>query len=374
MERGRPRRDPRQRPRPARPGGARRAARGREGERLRPRRGAGGAGRAGRRRDLVGRGPGRRGGAAARRRRRRPGDAAVGAGAAGRRSGRRAAADAGRLHRAGDRRARRRPSPTPDAPSRSTCTSRSTPACTAWAALPKKRSTLATHVAARTSSRSLACARTSPSPTSPGTRTPPTSSAGSTRCSTTSAARDLRPPLVHAANSAALLDRPEARATTSCGSASRCYGLPPAPGARRRGRDLAPAGALAAGPRITTVKTLAGRCAAVVRVAVGGRAVGEGGDGARRLRRRRAAQPRTRRRRGPDRGRRRPIVGVRDDGPADGRRSATARLTSTTRSCSSAARATTRSPPPSGRTRLDTIAYEIVTGIGARGRAHRWAV
>ena len=122
----------------------------------------------------------------------------------------------------------RRPSPTPDAPSRSPCTSRSTPACTASAALPTKRWRWPRTSPRVTSSPSPACARTSPSPTSPGTRTPPTSSAGSTRCSTRSAARGLRPPLAHAANSAALLTDPRARYDlVRIGIA--CYGLPPRP-------------------------------------------------------------------------------------------------------------------------------------------------
>ena len=91
------------------------------------------------RRDLARRGPRRRGRAAARGRHRRPDHAALGAGAAGRPIG---------SSRNGSRRSStpsrgstrwRRPSPTPDAPSRSPCTSRSTPACTAWAALRRTR-------------------------------------------------------------------------------------------------------------------------------------------------------------------------------------------------------------------------------------------
>ena len=61
----------------------------------------------------------------------------------------------------------RRPSPTPDAPSRSPCTSRSTPACTASAARRRTRWRWPSTSRRATSSPSPACARTSRSPTSP---------------------------------------------------------------------------------------------------------------------------------------------------------------------------------------------------------------
>ena len=102
-------------------------------------------------------------------------------------------------------------------------------------------------------------------------------------------AAGLRPPLVHAANSAGLLASP-ARATTSCGSASPCYGLPPAPALAADRSSLRPALSLKA--RVTLVKTLP----AGARLSYGLRYelehAGSGRDRAARVRRRRAPQPR----------------------------------------------------------------------------------
>ena len=87
-----------------------------------------------------------------------------------------APAHAGRVHRAAASTRWPRRSPRAATPSRSTCTSRSTPACTASGAAPTTRSSSRAQVVARTRScGSRACARTSPSPTSPRTRTPPSS-------------------------------------------------------------------------------------------------------------------------------------------------------------------------------------------------------
>ena len=187
LERGRPRRHPCQRRRPAAGRRARRAARGREGQRLRPRRGPGGPGRARRGRLLVGRRPRRGGRAAPRGGHRRADHAPVGARAtrvaarvvaaelvpvvyteAGIDALAKAVADSGRgtplevhlkvdtgMHRVG--------------------------------CAPDDALALARAIAgARRAVRSRACAPTWPSPTSPTTPTRPNSWRGSTRCSTSS--------------------------------------------------------------------------------------------------------------------------------------------------------------------------------------------
>ena len=153
--------------------------------------------------------------------------------------------------------------------------------------------------------------------------------------------------VVHAANSAGLLAHPEPRATTSCAPASRVYGVPPAAGLADR-VPLRPALALKA--RVSHVKELAGRrrasptaCAtsstapaAIATVPVGyadgvprnlAHAGGEVLVGGRRSRSR-----------APSRW------------TSSWSTPATRRSRSATRSCSSGARATTRSPRTSGRT------------------------
>ena len=198
VERGRSRRHPRQRRGPARGRRAGRAARGREGQRLRPRRGAGGARRARRRRVVVGRRArgGRR--AAARRRHRRADHAPVGTRAARRRrvSWRRASPRSCTPKPASTRWRRR--SPTPDATRRSTCTSRSTPACTASAAPPTTRSRSRSAIAARDE---LDVRRGVHAPGGRRRTRQPlhrrAARAASTRCSHALDAAGLRPPLAH---------------------------------------------------------------------------------------------------------------------------------------------------------------------------------
>jgi alanine racemase len=177
------------------------------------------------------------------------------------------------------------------------------------------------------------------------------------------AARDLRPPLAHAANSAGLLTDPRARYDlVRIGIA--CYGLPPSPVlADHAGVTLRPALSLRA--RITMVKTLP----AGARVSYGLRsAVGPSGRVATVPAGYADGVPRNLGLAGGEvliRGRRRPIVGVvtmdqllvdLGDAPAD----VDDEVVLIGRQGDDEVTAT------EWATRLDTISYEIVTGIGAR--------
>jgi alanine racemase len=177
------------------------------------------------------------------------------------------------------------------------------------------------------------------------------------------AARDLRPPLAHAANSAGLLTDPRARYDlVRIGIA--CYGLPPSPVlADHAGVTLRPALSLRA--RITMVKTLS----AGARVSYGLRsAVGPSGRVATVPAGYADGVPRNLGLAGGEvliRGRRRPIVGVvtmdqllvdLGDAPAD----VDDEVVLIGRQGDDEVTAT------EWATRLDTISYEIVTGIGAR--------
>ena len=182
----------------------------------------------------------------------------------------------------------RRQSPIPDAGRRSTCTSRSTPACTASAARPTTRSRSHARSRRATSSCSPACAPTSQSPTNRTTPTPVSSWRASTPCSTRSTPKDSGPPLAHAANSAGLLVTGARYDLARVGIA--CYGLPPAPAVADGEVVLRPALSLRA--RVTFVKTLpvGARVSYGLRSEV--RHVGSGRHRARRVCRRCAAQPR----------------------------------------------------------------------------------
>ncbi len=177
------------------------------------------------------------------------------------------------------------------------------------------------------------------------------------------AARDLRPRLAHAANSAALLTDPRARYDlVRIGIA--CYGLPPAPVlADQAGVTLHPALSLRA--RITMVKTLP----AGARVSYGLRSeVGPSGRVATVPAGYADGVPRNLGLAGGEvliRGRRRPIVGVvtmdqllvdLGDAPAD----VDDEVVLIGRQGDDEVTATEWAE------RLDTISYEIVTGIGAR--------
>ena len=176
-------------------------------------------------------------------------------------------------------------------------------------------------------------------------------------------ARGLRPPLAHAANSAGLLTDPRARYDlVRIGIA--CYGLPPAPVlADHAGVTLQPALSLRA--RITMVKTLP----AGARVSYGLRSeVGPSGRVATVPAGYADGVPRNLGLAGGEvliRGRRRPIVGVvtmdqllvdLGDAPAD----VDDEVVLIGRQGDDEVTAT------EWATRLDTISYEIVTGIGAR--------
>jgi alanine racemase len=175
--------------------------------------------------------------------------------------------------------------------------------------------------------------------------------------------RDLRPPLAHAANSAALLTDPRARYDlVRIGIA--CYGLPPAPVlADHAGVTLRPALSLRA--RITMVKTLPPGA----RVSYGLRSeVGPSGRVATVPAGYADGVPRNLGLAGGEvlvRGRRRPIVGVvtmdqllvdLGDAPAD----VDDEVVLIGRQGDDEVTAT------EWAARLDTISYEIVTGIGAR--------
>jgi alanine racemase len=177
------------------------------------------------------------------------------------------------------------------------------------------------------------------------------------------AARALRPPLAHAANSAALLTDPRARYDlVRIGIA--CYGLPPAPVlAAHAGVTLQPALSLRA--RITMVKTLPPG----TRVSYGLRSeVGPSGRVATVPAGYADGVPRNLGLAGGEvlvRGRRRPIVGVvtmdqllvdLGDAPAD----VDDEVVLIGRQGDDEVTAT------EWAARLDTISYEIVTGIGAR--------
>ena len=176
-------------------------------------------------------------------------------------------------------------------------------------------------------------------------------------------ARGVRPPLAHAANSAGLLTDPRARYDlVRIGIA--CYGLPPAPVlADHAGVTLQPALSLRA--RITMVKTLP----AGARVSYGLRSeVGPSGRVATVPAGYADGVPRNLGLAGGEvliRGRRRPIVGVvtmdqllvdLGDAPAD----VDDEVVLIGRQGDDEVTAT------EWATRLDTISYEIVTGIGAR--------
>jgi alanine racemase len=176
-------------------------------------------------------------------------------------------------------------------------------------------------------------------------------------------ARGLRPPLAHAANSAGLLTDPRARYDlVRIGIA--CYGLPPAPVlADHAGVTLQPALSLRA--RVTMVKTLP----AGARVSYGLRSeVGPSGRVATVPAGYADGVPRNLGLAGGEvliRGRRRPIVGVvtmdqllvdLGDAPAD----VDDEVVLIGRQGNDEVTAT------EWATRLDTISYEIVTGIGAR--------
>ena len=218
----------------------------------------------------------------------------------------------------------------------------------------RRRRARASDRGARRARARRASAPTSRSPTSPTTRTPTSSSTRFDAVLDALDADGLRPPLVHAANSAGLLAFP-ARATTSCASAS--------PLRHRRRRPSWPTAvalrpALSLQARVSYVKTLpaGARVSYGLRYEVG--TPGRGRHRARRVRRRRAAQPR-------------PMVGGEvlvarptppdrrhgDDGPAAGRRRRRAGRGRRRGRAASAARATTRSPPttgPSGSARSPT--------------------
>ena len=190
------------------------------------------------RRVVARRRPGRGGRAAARRGDRRADHAPLRARADGRgRGGRGRTSRRSSTPRPGSTRWRRR-SPIRPRLSRSTCTSRSTPACTASAARPTTRS------------RSHARSRRATSSRSPGVCTHlavadepdnPYTAEQLARFDAVLDALDaegLRPPLAHAANSAGLLVTGARYDLVRVGIA--CYGLPPAPGAGRRSSSSAP--------------------------------------------------------------------------------------------------------------------------------------
>ena len=161
----------------------------------------------------------------------------------------------------------------------------------------------------------------------------------------------IRPSLVHAANSAGVLTVPEARYDlVRCGIS--IYGIAPAPPSWKGGLPLRPALSLKA--RVSYVRHLV----AGERLSYGLRyeldVPVDRGHRPGRLRRRRPPPARRGRRRGPDRRAAQAHRRHGHDGPAarrPGPTDASGDVSSAPRSSSSAGRATTRSPPPNGRTR-----------------------
>ena len=331
LERGRPRRHPRQRRRAAGGRRARGAARGREGQRLRPRRGPGGPRRARRRRVLAGRRAGRGGRAAPRGRAstrrscscRSPRrawpprvvaarltpvvytDAGIDALA-------KAVADSGRgapLERAPQGRHRH-------APRR--------------AARPTTRSRSRVAIAAR--DELVARGRVHPPRRRRRARQPlHDRAAGALR----RGARRARPTLACGRRSRTRRTPPgcssPVRATTSCAIGIACYGLPPAPTVTDADLTLRPALSLRGARHVREVAP--DRRPRVVRPPLGGGYVGTRRDRAGRLRRRRAPQPRDGRRRGAGPGPPPPDHRHGHDGPAARRPRRRARPSPTTRSC-----------------------------------------
>ena len=222
------------------------------------------------------------------------------------------------------------------------------------------------------------CGPTSPSPTGPATEdrsSPSARSAASTRPATCSSAAGHAPPMLHAANSAGALAYPAVAPRHGAVRDRPLRGLP-VPRARRRCSPTV----MAAPARRACARCCRWRAKVTVRAssstpASDPRTAGsrrsrvplDGGDGAPRLRRRRAPAL-LHRGRYRARGRPAPPVG-RDghDGPdRGGLRSRGAAWRWATTWCSSASRATESLTATDWAEVLGTIAHEVFCGIGAR--------